>query len=70
MSVGPDTFQPPKSVTRPSFGMKNSATTTANFDLWSAGGADFPSPTKQSSRLRRESPIKSLYAFCWVGWVD
>jgi hypothetical protein len=62
MSVGPDVFSPPqplKSLTRPALGgMKHSG--TMNFDLWNAGGSDFPSPSKPS-RARQESPVKSLY---------
>jgi hypothetical protein len=43
----------------PARGMKHS---TTNFDLWNAGGSDFPSPVK-SSRLRQESPTKGLYFY-------
>jgi hypothetical protein len=34
--------------------MKNSA--TSSFDLWNAGGSDFPSPLK-----RQASPVKTMY---------
>lgn len=54
VSVGTDLFSPAPNSSRP--GLKNSAT---SFDLWNAGGNDFPSPVKNS---RREgSPMKTMY---------
>jgi hypothetical protein len=56
VSVGTDLFSPPKTATRPV--LKNSR--TSSFDLWNAGGNDFPSPNKPS-RMRQESPSKGMY---------
>jgi len=66
-----DMFSPPapstlqKSSHLRTGGMKNSA--TMNFDLWNAGGSDFPTSPSKPSRLRQESPVKTLYlAYCNV----
>lgn len=34
---------------------------SSQFDLWNAGGSDFPSPSKVP-KIRQESPTKSMYA--------
>jgi hypothetical protein len=55
VSVGTDLLSPAPNVSR--LGLRNSA--TSSFDLWNAGGNDFPSPVKNS---RREgSPMKTMY---------
>jgi hypothetical protein len=54
VSVGTDIFIGPvtNSVSRPS----------KQFDLWTAGGTDFPSPNKiQVPKIRQESPVKSMF---------
>ena len=58
VSVGPDVLSP-AGVSRPVPPSKNSS----SFDLWNAGGKDFPSPTKPSARVKQESPgaEKTMY---------
>ena len=54
VSVGTDLFTGPatNSISRPS----------KPFDLWNAGGTDFPSPNKvQVPKIRQESPVKSMF---------
>ena len=54
VSVGTDMFTTPaiNSVSRPS----------KQFDLWNAGGTDFPSPNKiQVPKIRQESPVKTMF---------
>jgi hypothetical protein len=57
VSVGPDNsvFSPMKFVSRPTI----SKTSSLQFDLWNAGGNDFPSPNKLP-KIRQESPVKSM----------
>jgi hypothetical protein len=52
-SVGMDLFTPMKSQ------VKNS---TSQFDLWTAGGKDFPGPNKVP-KIRQETPAKSMYVY-------
>jgi hypothetical protein len=61
VSVGPDTFATPAPVKR------TKTTTGSQFDLWNAGGNDFPSPVK-APKIRGNSPAKTMYfrPFCAV----
>jgi hypothetical protein len=54
VSVGPDSFVTPMPV-------KWTQTTGTQFDLWNAGGNDFPSPVKVP-KIRESSPAKTMYA--------
>jgi hypothetical protein len=54
VSVGPDSFVTPAPV-------KRTQTTGTQFDLWNAGGNDFPSPVKVP-KIRESSPAKPMYA--------
>lgn len=53
VSVGPDSFVTPAPV-------KRMQTTGTQFDLWNAGGNDFPSPVKVP-KIRENSPAKTMY---------
>jgi hypothetical protein len=54
VSVGPDLFVTPAPV-------KRTQTTGTQFDLWNAGGNDFPSPVKVP-KIRENSPAKTMYS--------
>lgn len=55
VSVGPDTYTPAPAAKRPP-----TKTGTSQFDLWNAGGSDFPSPIKVP-KIRENSPVKTMY---------